>query len=79
MRDTDKLERLEGRVMALQSLVIALLQHSVQYDRKGMAKMAVGIQEALDHDCFDAGPMAITDGLRDTLDSVIKSLLDENV
>ena len=73
--DRDRIDRLEGRVRALEALVNVLLIVSLKRDREGMAEVAVRIQELLDDDTLDSLPESFGQGVRETLRKVVNSLL----
>ena len=73
--DGDRIDRLEGRVRALEALVNVLLIVSLNRDREGMAEVAVSIQKLLDDDTLDSLPESLGHGFRETLRNVEKGLL----
>ena len=73
--DRDRIDRLEGRVRALEALVNVLLIVSLKRDREGMAEVAVRIQKLLDDDTLDSLPESLGHGFRETLRQVVNSLL----
>ena len=73
--DRDRIDRLEGRVRALEALVNVLLIVSLKRDREGMAEVAVHIQKLLDDDTLDSLPESLGQGVRETLRKVVNSLL----
>ena len=74
--DNDRIDRLEGRIRALEALANVLLLVSLKGDREGMAQVAVSIQELLDDDTLDSLPESFGQGLRETLRKVGNSLLN---
>ncbi len=71
----DRIDRLEGRIRALEALVNVLLLVSLKGDREGMAQVAVSIQELLDDDTLDSLPESFRYGVRETLRKVVNNLL----
>lgn len=70
-----QIERLEGRIRALESLLVTALTTAVKGDRKGTAEIAARIQKFFDNDTLDRLPESFGQGFRETLRNVKKDLL----